>query len=109
MVFLYKSGRRLIKKIVWCYFRVGAKGGTFSTKAHLHLDTIFKFVSYWLALKPKQKCLEDELNIAPDTVVNWFNFCLVDNSEKLGCNRVIFEIDECNFACDKLRGEKEIN
>ena len=58
------------KKMVRCSFRVGAKGGTFFEKAHLPLDTIFKFVSYWLALKPKQKWLEDELDIASDTVVN---------------------------------------
>ena len=102
--------------MVPCSFRVGAKGGTFTEKAHLPLDTIFKFVSFWLALKPKQKWLEVEPNIAPDTVVNWSNFCrevylicLVDNSEKLGGNGVIVEIDECNFACDKLSGEKETN
>ena len=35
--------------------------------------------------------------------------CLVDNSEKLGGNGVIVEIDECNFACDKLSGEKGTN
>ena len=102
--------------MVRCSFRVGAKGGTSFEKAHLPLDTIFKFVSYWLALKPKQKWLEDELDIASDTVVNWSNFCrevclicLVDNSEKLGGNGVIVKIDECNFACDKLSGEKETN
>ena len=61
-------------KMVQC-FRVGAKGGTFSEKAHLPLNTIFKFVSYWLALTPKQKWLEDELNIAYNTLVNWSNFC----------------------------------
>ena len=78
------------------------------------MNTIFKFVSYWLALKRKQKWLEDELDIASDTVVNWSNFCrevylIVHNSEKLGGNGVIVEIDECNFACDKLSGEKETN
>ena len=61
--------------MVRCYFRVGAKGGTFFKKAHLPSDTIFKFVSYWLPLKPKQKWLEDELNIVPDTIVTWSNFC----------------------------------
>ena len=46
-----------LKKIVQCSFRFGAKGETFFEKAHLPLDTIFRFVSYWLALKPKQKWL----------------------------------------------------
>ena len=35
--------------------------------------------------------------------------CLVNNFEKWGGNGVIVEIDECNFACDKLSGEKETN
>ena len=35
--------------------------------------------------------------------------CLVDNSEKLSGNGVIVEIDKCNFACDKLGGEKKSN
>ena len=91
--------------MVRCSFRVGAKGGTFFEKAHLPLDKIFKFVSYWLALKRKQKWLEYELDIASDTVVNRSNFCrevclicLVDNSEKLGGNGVIVEIDECKMC-----------
>ena len=63
------------KKLFGVFLELWPKGGHFLKKAHLPLDTIFKFVSYWPALKPKQKWLEDEVNIAPDTVVNWSNFC----------------------------------
>lgn len=71
----------------------------------MDIQTICKFVFYWLAHNHGQEWMMVELQLASDTVVNWTNFCrevclicLVDNSQKVGGPGVIVEIDECKMG-----------
>lgn len=102
-----KNGSYGLKKR--CNFKVSMKKGTFFEKSKLPIDTVCKFVLFWCCMKhPTQEFLRNELSLATRTVVDWSTTCreicinwAKTNSEKIGGDGVIVQVDEVRIAAPK--------
>lgn len=102
-----KNGTFGLKKR--CNFKVSMKKGTFFEKSKLPIDTVCKFVLFWCCMKhPTQEFLRNELSLATRTVVDWSTTCreicihwAKSNSDKIGGDGVIVQVDEVRIAAPK--------
>lgn len=84
--------------------RVHIRHGTFFSNSHLKLHQIVGFVRMWVKSAELQ-FIEEEMEISHVTAVNWNAYCYevttsycVRQSEKIGGNGVVVEIDESKFG-----------
>lgn len=67
-------GRKRQKKV--CNFKLSPLNGTFFSRFRLGLDKACRFIAYFLMLHPpRQTFLQFELEMSPNSVVDWTNFC----------------------------------
>ena len=83
-------------------FRSGKEAGL--KKAKWHLEEILK-LTYWWCQDLDQAQIKHELGLAESTFVDWDSFCrevceitLLENSERLGGEGKIVQIDESKFG-----------
>jgi len=61
---------------MWCNFKISPLHGTWFSQSHLDLQTICRFIGYFLMIRPsRQTFLKEELQISSKTAIDWANFC----------------------------------
>lgn len=102
----YKLNKATKKKPVKCEYTCSIFKKTFFEQTHLPVYKVFNFV-YFYFLNPHSRCkvLCDQLNIGSNTFVDWSSFvrevCVewtIKNSEQIGGQGIIVEIDEAKFG-----------
>jgi len=72
----YKQVHNKKKCKMWCNFKVSALSGTWFAHSRLPIATVYRFISYFLTIRPPRQCfLQEELEMSPHTVVDWSHFC----------------------------------
>lgn len=100
------KGEKKKKVKMQCDFYKSARVDTWFGGSHLSVPDIIYFTALWCFVPhPRHALLEHELQVSSKTVVDWSNFCrevcigwVHDNSEKLGGEGKIVEIDEAKFG-----------
>ncbi|KAL7634469.1 UNVERIFIED_CONTAM: hypothetical protein RMT77_014846 [Armadillidium vulgare] len=98
-----------------CNTYVSQFKGTWFEKSNLSMQVICKFVMLWSQLRPpRQRMIEDELNMQPITILDWSNYlrevCLhfiKNNLEVLGGIGKTVEIAECEIGHKNYRHNED--
>lgn len=99
-----KKGHKI--QIVSCSFYTTIRKDTWFENANISIERACAFIGYFVTLRPpRQNFLEKELEMNPNTVVDWSNFIrealllwCVENSKQIGGPNCVVEIDEAKFG-----------
>ena len=106
-----KPFERSCDKYAWrckkCRATKSVRVGSWFSRSHLPLQTILQITSMWCNKKPSW-LVRRELNIAQNTVIDWYNFCreicveiMLNHGGKLGGLGRFVEIAESKFEKPK--------
>lgn len=97
-------GNKKVKR-VRCQFKKSAFSGTFFSNAKITPGQVLELAYWFLLNENTQETIQQQVNIAHTTLVDWFSFfrevCLhycETNSEILGGDDKVVEIDEAKFG-----------
>ncbi|CAC5426638.1 unnamed protein product [Mytilus coruscus] len=109
-----------IEKIIqWCIsigliLDLTGRNGSWFQGHNLSLEKIL-FITYFWIYKIDQEFVKHELSICNQTIVDWYNYCrevcieiLKTDSEKIGGDSVIVEIDESKFGKRKYHKGRQV-
>ncbi|CAC5376494.1 unnamed protein product [Mytilus coruscus] len=111
-------GTTILTRIISFNFDLGispdTSNGSWFQGHNLSLEKIL-FITYFWIYKIDQEFVKHELSICNQTIVDWYNYCrevcidiLKIDSEKIGGDSVIVEIDESKFGKRKYhKGRQE--
>ena len=99
-----------------CYFKQSIRQNSWFSKSKLSLIIILKLTYFWIYKLPSTY-VKRELQLGSDhTLVDWKNFCrevcveiLEKNSEKIGGEGKIVEIDESKFGKRKFHRGRRVD
>ncbi|CAC5405116.1 unnamed protein product [Mytilus coruscus] len=97
-----------------CSKKVSIRNGSWFQGHNLSLEKIL-FITYFWIYKIDQEFVKHELSICNQTIVDWYNYCrevcieiLKIDSEKIGGDSVIVEIDESKFGKRKYHKGRQV-
>ncbi|XP_076082558.1 uncharacterized protein LOC143053655 [Mytilus galloprovincialis] len=97
-----------------CNKKVSIRNGSWFQGHNLSLEKIL-FITYFWIYKIDQEFVKHQLSICNQTIVDWYNYCrevcieiLEIDSEKIGGENVIVEIDESKFGKRKYHKGRRV-